>query len=195
MCAPRQDKPPGFPFESKSRVYHFTVPGTPYAWKRAADSRQGKRVNIKPMVQDQKAIAEAACQVFAGKPPLFGPVKVFVLAVFDIPVSWSAAEKAAALAAERYCDIDPDADRILNQVLDGLKFVAFVDDNQVADCRCVQRYGRPARREVWLQELPAGNLGAAKRREKKWRGGGYNDAIGRSPCGIVRLPQLMGRVA
>jgi Holliday junction resolvase RusA-like endonuclease len=142
-------------------LFHVTIPGPPFAWKRATRDRQGRAVNPKAMRDEQKRIAGLACQPFIGRPPLFGPVKVFVSAIFEIPSSWSAAERAAALAAERYRDIDPDSDRILNNVLDALKFVAYVDDCQVADCRCVARYGAVPRVMVWLDALPAGNRAAA----------------------------------
>jgi Holliday junction resolvase RusA-like endonuclease len=143
------------------------------------------------MCEAQRAVARIAGVELAGRAPLFGPVKVFVSAVFAIPASWSVTERAAARAAERYRDIDPDADRVLNNILDGLKFVAFVDDCQVADCRCVMRYGEPERTEVWIDHLPAGNKAAAQRRERKWKGGGYNAAIAKAPCGQARWPLVI----
>lgn len=181
--------PGRFPCLGKERtaLEHFIIPGEPVSWKRAIRGR----INPKAMVADQKLIAFTAGKLFEGRAPFFGPVKIFVSAVFDIPASWSAAERAAAQAAERYRDIDPDADRVLNQILDGLKFVAFVDDCQVADCRCVERYGTVARREVWLEELPAGNRSAAINRRAKWRGGGYNAAIAAAPCGQARWPLVI----
>lgn len=172
-------------------MIHLVIPGLPMSWKRATRDRSGRVVNVKPMRDDQKAIAAIGARAFMGRAPLFGPVKVFVSAVFDIPGSWSATERAAASAAERYRDIDPDADRVLNQVLDALKFVAFVDDCQVADCRCVMRYGTPARREVWLDELPAGNRDAMRRRQRKWQAGGYNSDIAKAACGPARWPLVI----
>lgn len=172
-------------------MYHLTIKGTPFAWKRATQDRAGRRVNPKAMREHQKAIAQVGCQAFLGRAPLFGPVKVFVAAVFAIPPSWSAAERAAALAAERYRDIDPDSDRVLNEVLDGLKFVAFVDDCQVADCRCVMRYGEPERTDVWIDALPTGNRDAGRRRERLWKSGHYNGPICKAPCGQARWPLVI----
>jgi Holliday junction resolvase RusA-like endonuclease len=172
-------------------VDHFGIDGEPFAWKRTTQDQAGRRINPRAMRLDQQAIAAAAGKVFIGRPPHFGPVKLFVLGVFDIPASWSSAEQAAARSCERYRDIDPDADRLLNQVMDGLKFVAYVDDCQVADCRCVMRYGTVARRQVWLEELPAGNRAAAQRRQRKWRGGGYNRDIAKAPCGQARWPLVI----
>lgn len=174
--------------------YHFQLLGEPYAWKRVTDGRHGK-VNPKAMRQDQKAMAAKACDVWRGRQPHFGPVKIFVSAIFEIPASWSARERAAALAGERYRDIDPDADRLLNQVLDALKFVAFVDDNQAVDVRCVMRYGSPARREVWIEEKDGGNRDAMLRRKRKWASGGYNDAIAKAPCGMARWPLVIAKDA
>lgn len=167
------------------------VEGTPYSWKRATQNRQGRKITPKAMRDSQKAIARAACDAFQGIPPMFGPVKVFVSAVFAIPPSWSAAERKRALAGEVYRDIDPDSDRILNNILDGIKFVAFVDDCQVADCRCVARYGEPERVEVWLQELPAGNLKAGQRRQRGWSSGNFNSQIAKAPCGPQRWPSVV----
>jgi Holliday junction resolvase RusA-like endonuclease len=172
-------------------LFYFSVPGTPYSWKRATQAKDGRKVTPKAMRDSQKRIANIACAPFVGVPPMFGPVKVFVSAVFAIPSSWSAAERAAALAAERYRDIDPDSDRILNQILDALKFVAFVDDCQVADCRCIARYGDPERTDVWLSPLPAGNAKSAKNRERGWNSGNYNHHIAKAPCGPQRWPSVI----
>jgi Holliday junction resolvase RusA-like endonuclease len=169
----------------------FKVLGMPVSWKRVGQDKSGRRVNPKAMREDQKRVASIAEPLWIGRPPHFGPVKIFVQGVFAIPSSWSAAEKAAAMAGERYRDIDPDADRLLNQIMDALKFIAYVDDNQAVDVRCVMRYGLPERREVFVQELEGGNLDAMKRRKAKWFAGGYNQDIAKAPCGIARWPQTI----
>jgi Holliday junction resolvase RusA-like endonuclease len=186
--------PSGFPSQfvrDASMLSNFTVPGEPFAWKRVMDGRHGKKVNPKPMRDDQKRVAAIACDKWMGHAPHFGPVKLFVAAIFEIPSSWSKVEHGAAMRGERWRDIDPDADRLLNQVLDALKFVAYVDDNQVVDCRCVQRYGSPARRDVWLERLGGGNRNSFTRRQRKWQGGGYNAEIVKSPAGQARWPLVI----
>lgn len=169
---------------------HFSIPGQPFAWQRTKQTKSGQRFNSPELKADQARIAALGCQLFHGRQPYFGPVKLFVQAIFAIPSSMPKREQMLADAGQLYVDIDPDYDNILKEIADGLKFVAYVDDCQIADGRAVLRYGRIPSRDVWLQPL-AGDGRPAVRRQKLWLAGKYNPAIAKAPCGMARWPRVI----
>jgi Holliday junction resolvase RusA-like endonuclease len=173
-------------------IIHFTVPGRPFAWKRTNEFK-GRRITDKGQLADQRRIAQLGAEAWGPNPPLFGPVKLLVIATFETPASWPAKLREAAIRGDVYFDSDPDFDNIAKEAADGLKFVAFCDDNQVGDGRAILRYGLGERREIWMEALgdPSLQTPAAKRREAKWRAGGYDAAIADAPCGAARWPRVL----
>lgn len=162
------------------------------AWKRV-QSKGGQRFTDKDAAKHQRRVAGLAIVAWGALRPLFGPVKFHVTATFETPPSWPRALREAALRGEVYFDSDPDFDNIAKQIADALKFVAFVDDNQVGDARQILRYGAAARTDVWIQPLTDGTLPtpAERARAKRWRQGGYDKAIVKAPCGMARLPSVI----
>jgi Holliday junction resolvase RusA-like endonuclease len=160
---------------------------------------KGRAMRLTQAAADEhkRLIARVGGEAWGPRPPLFGSVKLLVIATFETPTSWPKALRAAALAGEVYHDSDPDFDNLEKQVADGLKFISYVDDNQVGDGRAVCRYGRGERTEVWLQALgdPRLQTPAARRREAKWRSGGYDAAIAKAPCGTARWPRVLDALA
>ena len=172
--------------------FNFTIHGRPFAWRRAQrDRRSGRTFTDKEMVASQRAIAARACEAWGNAPPFFGPVKLLVMAVFEIPTSWPRAIREAAQRGEVYCDSKPDDDNIRKQIADALQFVAFVDDCQIADGRCILRYGTGERTEVWAEELAGPQTPAQRRRAKAWLEGAYDAAIAKAPCGRARWPCVL----
>lgn len=86
------------------------------------------------------ALRMAAQQAMASTPPLAGPLKVTVEAVFTVPASWSKRKRAAALAGVIRPTGKPDCDNIL-KAIDGCNTVAWGDDAQIVDGRIVKLYG------------------------------------------------------
>lgn len=82
-------------------------------------------------------MAEIAVPLFAA--PIEGPVKLRIVATFEIPKSWSKKRRAEMVGA--YHTQKPDRDNIEKSIQDGLNRIAFADDCQVADGRCVKRWG------------------------------------------------------
>ena len=78
-------------------------------------------------------------------------MKLRVVAIFEVPKSWSKKRQAAAMGG--YHIQKPDRDNVEKPVQDGLNRIAFRDDGQVADGRCVKRWGRYAETIVQVEAL------------------------------------------
>ena len=63
------------------------------------------------------------------------PLTVTMVAIFAIPASWSKRRKAAAM----WHTGKPDADNLV-KCMDALNGIAWHDDSQVVDVRCLKRY-------------------------------------------------------
>lgn len=68
------------------------------------------------------------------------PVRCEILAIFDVPESWTKAEYAAAIAGEIRPICKPDWDNIA-KVTDALNKVVWKDDAQIVDGRVQKFYG------------------------------------------------------
>lgn len=100
-------------------------------------------------IRAEREVARLAREAIADAPyfsqPLTGPVRLEVLAVFEIPVSWNKAKRAAALEGRVWHTSTPDADNLLKLISDAMNGIIYNDDGQVVDCRCAKRYGTPER--------------------------------------------------
>lgn len=85
--------------------------------------------------------------------PWTGPIMLRFTAVFEIPESWTKAQRAAALRGEVYHTARPDKDNIEKLISDALNGLAFVDDAQLQGGG-VKRYGQAERLDITLQRLP-----------------------------------------
>lgn len=139
-------------------VMKFSVPGRPERWRRPAeDTRPGKRahrfVDKKTAAARKRILDEAKLHWTAE--PWIGPVVIGVTAVFAIPASWPKYLRERALAGKVLHIADPDYDQIVKLVMDALKGLAYVDDNQVAGIlpRSAKRYGDPERTDIELHFL------------------------------------------
>jgi Holliday junction resolvase RusA-like endonuclease len=96
------------------------------------------------MYTPQKTVAFEAAVLKAGKPfllaPIEGPVRLRIVAYFEMPRSWSKRKKAQMDG--QYHTQKPDADNVMKAVKDALDEVAWNDDCQVADVRAVKRWSR-----------------------------------------------------
>lgn len=123
-----------------------------------ANVRDHKKVFIhhysdKDTEAHEKAIAQYAGLMMRNRPPSEKPLAVLVHAFREIPASWSAAEKARALAGHIVPTSRPDGDNYLKLAQDALNGIVFKDDSQIVDARVIKRYSdRPALR-VEIREM------------------------------------------
>lgn len=142
----------------------FRIPGVPVAKGRArAMARAVKMGGVwKAIVQlvtpketrdAEKAVQVIARGVMAGREPIDGPVRMMIVAVFEVPASWPKRVGQACQLGVVFHTSKPDADNLAKLIGDALNEIAFQDDCQVAELIVRKRYGYPARTEVTVQEL------------------------------------------
>lgn len=133
-------------------MVRFTIPGKPFAKERPKAVAVAGRARVytpAATVSFESKVAQIARPAFSV--PFEGPVLLRVVAVFEIPKSWTKARKAGADGA--YHIQKPDADNLLKAIKDGLNRIAWADDCQVADERCVKRWGARAETFVRVEQL------------------------------------------
>lgn len=76
-----------------------------------------------------------------------------ISAFYAIPKSTSKKKRAQMLSGEIRPIKKPDADNILKCVADSLNQIAYKDDTQLVDCRCMKFYSDEPRLEVRIAEI------------------------------------------
>lgn len=136
--------------------YEFIIPGPPRGKGRPKFARRGNFVTT--YTDDKTASYEnlvtLACrEVMCGGPPIEGPVRLRVNAMFSPPASASKAKKLDMMTGRVGVTKKPDLDNVVKAVLDGLNTVAFVDDAQVVHLEARKEYA--AHPCVWVRVEPA----------------------------------------
>jgi Holliday junction resolvase RusA-like endonuclease len=130
----------------------FTIPGKPFGKQRPKATAQGGHARVftpKETVSFERQVAEIARPYFPA--PILGPVKLRIVAMFEVPKSWS--KKRQAEAVGTFFTQKPDGDNLAKSLKDGLNRIAWADDAQVADVRVVKRWGRYAETYVQVEAL------------------------------------------
>lgn len=117
----------------------FTVPGRPQGKARARAAVVNGRAR---MYTPSTTVAFEAAVRDAGAPhfdaPMAGPVRLRIVAYFEMPKSWSKRKREAMHG--QFHTQKPDGSNVLKAIEDGLNGVAFGDDCQVVDGRFVKRW-------------------------------------------------------
>lgn len=126
----------------------FTVPGKPHGKGRPRATVVNGHARL--YTPDTTAAYEAAVRD-AGAPhfdaPIAGPVRLRIVAYFEMPRSWSKRKRAEMQG--QFHTQKPDGDNVLKSFKDGLNGIAWNDDCQVADARVVKRWATHA--ETFVQ--------------------------------------------
>ena len=154
-------------------MIEVTIPGEPYAQKRARAARVGKGVRVYDPAANRnwKATAQqymrdammaagrfGEVEFLSGKlekhlNPLAGPVRLTVLALFSMPRSrW---RKRVPRPAERHVK-KPELDNIIKAVQDAGNGILWLDDRQVCELtarKWTLAQGEPGRLEIMVQEV------------------------------------------
>lgn len=107
----------------------FYVPGPPKGKGRPQFCRKTKRAYTPKGTRAYENRIAFAYRTQCGE-KFQGPVWVEIMAVFNIPKSWTKAKKRQAVQGELFPK-RPDIDNIAKAVLDGLNHVAYDDDSSV----------------------------------------------------------------
>lgn len=117
----------------------FVVPGRPHGKGRPRATTVNGRARVYTPATSaayEEAVRDAGQPHFAA--PLEGPIKLRVVAYFEMPVSWSKRKREAMRGG--FHTQKPDGDNVLKSIEDGLNGIAWIDDCQVADARVVKRW-------------------------------------------------------
>lgn len=154
----------------------FSIPGRPKGKERPRVAPgQSRPYTPKQTVEAEKAIRALFLEKFPDWQPWTGPVMLRFTAVFEVPKSWPAELRTAALAGEVYAIAKPDKDNIEKLIVDAIsenaktgQRIAWIDDAQLQGGG-VKRYGTHERVDVVLDfmELPAALATPGQRRRDK----------------------------
>lgn len=131
----------------------FVVPGTPTAKGRAQPDKAGNMRTPEKTIRAERQVEKIAEGAMRGLEPLFGPIRILLTFVFDVPAGWNKAQRADALSGLMPHISKPDIDNIEKMVLDGMNGVVYYDDSQVAEVFKRKRYGSGNRIEVYVERI------------------------------------------
>lgn len=132
-------------------TFPLSIPGKPQRWKRPEQVTLKGGRTIRYTDPDVRAYTERvaweARRLWGIAPPWTGPVVMSMAAVFAIPESWPAKTKQAAAEGRVMHIADPDIDQLIKALLDAVRGIVFVDDNQLCGflAPVSKRYGAPER--------------------------------------------------
>lgn len=140
---------------------HIIIPGTIVPWRRA-QRRQFKNGGVgtftHPDVEAYHAtVRMAAAAAMGDAPPMNCPLEMSLLAVFDIPGSWSGKKRREALLGMISKTTRPDLENSLKGAQDAMQSIVYKDDSQIVVYRnCSKVYGDRPRLEITLIPIIGG---------------------------------------
>ncbi len=135
----------------------FVVPGIAQAWQRTGGS--GKNRFTKPETKSFEAKVGWYAKA-AGCKPTGNPVRLTVVVYLEWPKSKWLKRKPRKM--QPMFDNRQDGSNYLKAVEDGMNGIAYVDDKQIVDTRCMKfrsAQGDPAFTEVTIEEIPLDSSG------------------------------------
>jgi len=153
-CTPGEVRVSCPPSSPSPRRVHFTVPGKPSPKARARTTKTGHTYTPKPTQLAEARVLECFLAAHPGWDPIVGPVRLYVHAFFEPPVSWSKKDKAAALDGTTYPTGRPDWDNIAKLVTDALNEVAYRDDSQIVEAHVHKVFSPTAALMVTIEAIP-----------------------------------------
>lgn len=108
----------------------------------------------------EEALAWEAVRAMRGRDVLTDALVVDVEARMPVPVSWSKAKRADALAGRLHPTSTPDLDNIL-KCLDALNGVVFLDDKQIVSALVWKRFHETPSLSICIRTITAADQAAA----------------------------------
>lgn len=90
---------------------------------------------------------------YGGQKPLEKPLKVKIIAYYDIPKSTSKKKQQQMLNNEIFPTVKPDTDNIAKSILDSLNKIAYLDDKQVVKLEVEKYYSQAPSTVVMIEEI------------------------------------------
>ena len=122
---------------------HIVVPGQPVGKGRPRFARGRTYTPAKTKVYEQLIAMTAQREIESvGWVKTSAPIKMHILAQFEIPKSWTKKKQQAALRGE-ITPGRPDIDNVAKAALDALNGIVYGDDDQVYQLSVKKVYGQP----------------------------------------------------
>lgn len=131
---------------------YFNIP-----WKVHAKQRprfNGKfAYTPKQTVEYENWIKTCFIDKYKETKPFEKPLKVKIIAYYEIPKSTSKKKKRQMLDCEIFPTVKPDTDNIAKSILDSLNGIAYLDDKQVVKLEVEKYYSQIPSVSVMIEEL------------------------------------------
>jgi len=115
-------------------------------------TRQGHAFTPAKTRNREAHIKLCAQQAMGDRPLIEGPVRLSILATFDVPASWSKRKRSDALSCLTRPTKVPDCDNIA-KLADALNGVVWADDKQVVELRVSKIYGSAPSTSFRVEEI------------------------------------------
>lgn len=137
----------------------IVVEGEPKGKGRPRFTRTGHAYTPARTRDYEELIAARARQAMDGRQPIPKgvPVRMTILAVFGVPVSWPKKRRTAALQGVMHHTHKPDLDNVQKAVCDALNGIAYEDDSQIVKVNVEKVYGSEPMVRVFLEEATDGS--------------------------------------
>ncbi len=142
---------------------HVVIPGQPVAKGRPVVTRFGTFTPKKTDTWEATARLFAA-QAMQGRDMLQGPLRVTVLAFFEIPSSWPKWKHVQGELENVWHITRPDADNIVKAALDACQGIVFREDSTVCSSSVYKRYSGKPRVEILV--VPFDGIHSHSKQEK-----------------------------
>ena len=136
----------------------FNIPGKIRAKQRPRFN--GKfAYTPKQTVEYENWIRTCFLDKYRGQKPLEKPLKVKIIAYYEIPKSISKKKQKQMLDCEIFPTVKPDTDNIAKSILDSLNKIAYLDDKQVVKLEVEKYYSQMPSVAVMIEEMEITNNG------------------------------------
>lgn len=128
----------------------FTIPGKPFGKQRPRfDGKRGRAFTPAETVSFERTVGTIAAQHI--REPIAGPVRIDIVAVFELPASWSGRKRDAHRGQPH--TQRPDLDNICKAITDGMNRIAFADDDQIAEIAASKQWGDVAQTTIRVRAM------------------------------------------
>ena len=144
--------------EFKADPVMMRIEGLPKGKGRPRFTRTGHAYTPSETRQYETLVTASARAAMKGKRKIEKPsaVRVYILAVFPVPTSWSKKRRIAALQGVEHHTKKPDVDNVIKAVCDGVNGIVFEDDSQIVEVRARKAYGSEPYVSVLVEEVKNG---------------------------------------
>lgn len=133
----------------------IVVEGEPKGKGRPRFTRTGHAYTPARTRDYEDLIAACALKAMEGRHPIPKgvPVRVTIVAIFGVPVSWSKTRRTAALQGVMHHTRKPDIDNVQKAVCDALNGIVYEDDSQIVQTTTEKTYGPEPMVRIFIDEL------------------------------------------